>query len=303
MKTNRQRTQPVKESNRYLHHLFLLFPIMVIFFSGCNQKELERIENEKAELEQQIQTNQENVEDYLDDLNEIENNLRIIKEKENIISEDAASSIEGESKAKDRINEDIQLIGELMEKNRNLIENLNSKIRNSDSRIKGFEQMVERLNQTIEEKEIEINMLRGQLAKMNIQVDFLTARLDTLQQEAQQRKQMLEEQQMQMNTAYFAIGSKKELLENKVIEREGGFLGIGRTNKLKSDANTDFFTRLNITQDKEITIIGEKPEIITVHPPESYELKQDEEEDTSYLVINDPERFWETTKYLVIQIK
>ncbi|MFN2394083.1 MAG: hypothetical protein ABR597_00180 [Bacteroidales bacterium] len=272
-------------------------------FSSCNQnsEELKQLQNENQQLKEELQTNLDNVDTYFEDLNQIENNLQIIKEREEIISGETSGQLELAASQQDRINQDIILIGELMEKNRDLIASLNNRIRNADQKIAGFEQMVARLNQSIEEKEIEIQMLRDQLSEMNLQVDFLMARVDTLEQESQKKSQLLQEQTLEMNAAWFAMGSRNELVENDIISREGGFLGLGRSNKLKDDFNKDFFTRIDITRDYEITIIGDDPELITSHPADSYEIISDDQE--SRLVINNADRFWSANRYLVIQIK
>lgn len=282
---------------------WLMMGLVALFFVGCEQntQEVERLQAENELLRQQADANVENVEAYFEDLNEIEDNLRLIKEKENIIAGETSRDLELGERQQERINRDIQLIGELMEKNRLIIASLNNRIRNADVRIAGFEEMVTRLNQTIEEKEIEIQMLRDQLAKMNLEVDFLTARVDTLERARQRQSQQLEEQTIEMNTAYFAMGSRRELIDNNIVSREGGFLGIGRTNRLKADFDHEFFTRLDITRDLEVTIVGDSPKIITSHPSDSYELVTEDGE--TLIRIKNAEKFWSATRYLVIQIR
>jgi hypothetical protein len=288
-------------SKRTLIFLFSGLMVLNIFSCKTNVEEVERLQEENQLLKEQLEVNTENVETYFADLNQIEENLRIIKEREDIISGETSVGVELGVSQQERINQDIMLIGELMERNRELIASLNNRIRSADQRIAGFEQMVARLNQTLEEKEIEIQMLREQLAHMNLQVDLLMARVDTLEQESERKSQLLEEQTLEMNAAWFALGSRRELIDNNIISREGGFLGIGRTNRLKTDFNKDFFTRIDVTRDFDITIIGEDPELITSHPSNSYQFVV--EEDETFLRINDPERFWSASRYLVIQIR
>ncbi|MBW6479448.1 MAG: hypothetical protein K0B37_08480, partial [Bacteroidales bacterium] len=152
--------------------VFILSGLLFLNLSSCktNEAEMERLQEENQLLKDQLETNMENVESYFADLNQIEENLRIIKEREDLISGETSAGVELGVSQQERINQDIMLIGEMMEKNRELMASLNNRIRNADQRVSGFEQMVARLNQTIEEKEIEIQMLREQLAKMNLQV-------------------------------------------------------------------------------------------------------------------------------------
>lgn len=283
--------------------IFVFSGLILLNLISCktNVEEMERLQEENQLLKDQLETNMENVESYFADLNQIEENLRIIKEREDLISGETSAGVELGVSQQERINQDIMLIGEMMEKNRELMASLNNRIRNADQRVSGFEQMVERLNHTIEEKEIEIQMLREQLAKMNLQVDLLMARVDTLEQESERKSRLLQEQTLEMNAAWFAMGSRRELIDNKIISREGGFLGIGRSNQLRSDFNKDFFTRIDVTRDFEITIAGENPELITSHHSDSYQIVQEEGE--TLLRISDPDRFWSVTRYLIIQIR
>jgi uncharacterized coiled-coil protein SlyX len=281
--------------------LILIFALLIVVSCNTNQKEIERLQEENISLQQQVELNSQNVESYFSDLNQIEDNLRLIKQTENIISRQASGDVELGVTQQERINDDIKMIGELMEKNRLLIASLNNRIRNADTRIKGFEQTIERLNQTLQEKEVEIELMRTQLATMNLRVDFLSAKVDTLERDAREKSRRLEQQTMELNTAYYAIGSRRELTDNKIISREGGFLGIGRSERLKADFNHDFFTRVDITRVSQITINGQRPELITTHPADSYEIKTENGE--TFLEIKKPESFWSASRYLVIQVR
>ncbi len=292
-----------KSELRISSNIHILVFVVLFFTLSCNnnRKEVERLKQENDSLRSTTQIINENIDSYFSDLNEIENNLQVIKEKENLITQQATTDVELGLSQQDRINEDIKVIGDLMEKNRMLIANLNNRIRNADNRIEGFELMIERLNRTIEEKEIEIQLLRDQLSSMNLRVDFLSARVDTLERIAQERREKIEQQNLALNTAWYAIGSGKELRDNKIILREGGFLGFGRTEVLNPELNKDFFTRIDISRDYKITIMGNSPEVITNHPLNSYVIN--EESDELFLEIIDTESFWSTTRYLIIQVR
>ena len=278
----------------------IVFAISII---SCDQSrdEADRLKEENEELKQQIEANQENVESYFLALNEIEENLLLIKQKEDLITGETSRDLELGQNQQNRINQHIQQIGDLMEKNRELIAGLNRRIRNSDLRLTEFEKTVARLNQTIEEKEIEIQVLQNQLGQMNLRVDLLLSRVDTLEREGERKAQIMQQQIIELNRAYFAIGSRKELIDNNIISREGGFLGIGRTNRIRADLNHDFFTTLDTTRDKVITIAGNNPQLITSHPSDSYEII--EEDDLKLLHIINAEKFWGTSRYLVIQVR
>lgn len=273
-------------------------------FASCTQQaqeEVERLQQENVELKDQLATKDDTFNDFFGSLNEIEENLALIKEKENIISEGTQNSLEGNSDMMENINEDIRMIGELMEKNRQIINRLNRDISNSTVKVAEFEKMVTRLNEQIEEKELEIGNLKEQLGQMNVRVDYLSATVDTLQQVAQQRQQVIEEKISEINTAFYTMGSRRELRDWGIVTREGGFLGIGRTNRLNTAFDHSNFTRIDITQTREITVAGLNPIFITPHPEGTWEYRV--EDDVTYLVILEPVKFWSASKYLVIEIE
>jgi hypothetical protein len=115
-------------------------------------------------------------------------------------------------------------------------------------------------------------------------------------------KNMLIGQQItELNTAWYCMGSRKELTDNSIIARDGGFLGLGKSEKLKSDFNRDYFTRLDVIRDTQITIAGLRPELITPHPAGSYKIFTEDGE--TWLEILKPESFWSASRYLVIQVR
>ena len=65
-----------------------------------------------------------------------------------------------------------------------------------------------------------------------------------------------------LNTAYYTIGTTKELKEKNVISKEGGFIGIGKSTKVTDDFNKEYFTKINIEQTTIINIGAKKVKII-----------------------------------------
>jgi len=288
-----------------MNNRILVFFIMAATFVACKnpalESEIQKLRDENQLLQQTVNQKDSAFTDYFATLNEIESNLETIKAQEKIISKDAGANGERSEDVKVRINEDMQLIADLMEQNRNLISRLNKNIKASNLRIAELDQIVERLTGQLQEKEVEIEQLRGQLAEMNIMVGALTSEVDTLRRHARHQEEVISQKVSEMNTAWYVFGTRKELIKENIISRSGGFLGIGRTNKMASDMNTSYFTKIDITKTKEITISGKKPKLVTTHPSTSYTLSG--EGKLYKLAISDYNKFWSSSKYLVIEIQ
>jgi Txe/YoeB family toxin of Txe-Axe toxin-antitoxin module len=106
-----------------------------------------------------------------------------------------------------------------------------------------------------------------------------------------------------INTAYYAFGTKKELELNKIIDKTGGFLGLGKSSKLKDDFNTSYFTKVDITKLNNIPLSSKKVKVITTHPTDSYKLITTPEGVIEKLEILDASKFWSASKYLVILVE
>ena len=88
--------------------------------------------------------------------------------------------------------------------------------------------MIARLTRQVEERDTRIDSLKENLQKVN-------SALVMLFKEYNSRVEELDEQTGELSTAYYAYGTAKELKQNGVITKEGGFIGIGRTEKLMKD--------------------------------------------------------------------
>jgi hypothetical protein len=114
-----------------------------------------------------------------------------------------------------------------------------------------------------------------------------------LQEETSQKSQTITSQDKQLNTAWFAYDTKKELKDQHIIED-------GKV--LRSNFNRDYFTKIDIRIDKEIRLYSRSAKIFTPHPQSSYTLLQDANK--QYILrITNPQQFWSTSKYLVVLVK
>jgi len=234
-------------------------------------------------------------------LNQIEDNLEAIRERENLITRRAAESLEGQQDQAGQIREDILRIGELMRQNRVLIDRLNRDLSVSSLNLQEAGRTVERLTRVIGDKELEIQVLREEMARMSQEVDGLVAAMDTLADREREKAQLIEEQTRALNTAWFLVGSRQQLLERDVIIREGGFLGIGRTTRLKPGFDKEGFTRLDLTRTTRIMLPREEVSLLSLHPEGSWAVET--KDGQAVLVITDPESFWSATRYLVVETR
>lgn len=101
---------------------------------------------------------------------------------------------------------------------------------------------------------------------------------------------------------FYAYGTEKELEAAGVIVRVGGFIGMGKKPELKGDFNDEYFTEIDMMQQKTIDVEGGKEyRIITDHPSASYEVVTNGTQ--HQIKIKDPKNFWKVSKYLVVIVE
>ena len=277
--------------------------LIIALFSACNTDALEKkiadLEADKIAINHQKNVKEELIDDFIGSLNDIESNLLEIKKRENLITSNFdKGNIEMNNNMKDQIIGDIDLINNLLVENREKMAALNSRLKKSkqvaDLKINELEKILEGLAIRMQQKDGEISDLQIQLAEANTQ-------LRVLFEEYNLRIEELGKQEDKLNTAYYCFGTSKELKEQRVISKKGGFIGIGKTAQLSEDFNKKYFTKIDISITKSIDLMSEKIKVITNHPSGSYKI-EGEEGNAKKLIILDSDAFWSSSKYLVMVV-
>ena len=248
-------------------------------------------------LQKIIEQRDNEINDMMGILNDVEEGFRAINQAENRVT--IAKDGEGENK-KAQIRENIQFIQQRMNENKELIAKLQQQMRESTFKSTEMKRTVENLIKQMEEKDEQLKQLRAELNAKDIHIAELDATINTLntnvsdlKTETEQKAQTIDSQDKQLNTAWFAFGTKKELKAQNVLVK-------GKV--LRGNFNKNFFTKIDIRVDKEIKLYSKSAKILTMHPSSSYTLATDAK-DQYVLRITNPQLFWSTSKYLVIQVK
>ena len=287
----------------HIKKIFLLLFFTSLLYS-CNENkettsdselnpEVEKLTRENQLLLEESVKKDSTISYFMKSFNEIEENLSTIKEKEKGISLNTKNAELNES-TKDQIVEDINLINKLLTENREKITSLNKKLKKSNIKIDELDKMIQNLTKQIEEKDIEIASLQNQLTEAHSALKHMFEEYDVKTAE-------VDEQTAKLNTAWYAFGNSKELKEHGVITKEGGFIGLGKTEKLMENFNKNYFTKIDITKTNVISIYSKKAKLVTIHPSGSYKFEGQGKVDK--LVITNPQEFWSTSKYLVIIVE
>jgi len=285
--------------------IYLLLIAVMVFTTGCNRKEIARLQAKNDSLAMVGSAKDANLVEFVDAFNSIQANLDSIKQKEKIINTSVKGGFEVKGNRKEQIQGDINYIYSLLQKNRLLVADLSSKLKKSNKHIPELEKMIENLNKQIAEKDGQVATLREELGKMNIQVNDLSTQVtslntnvSSLSAENNEKQKVIEGKTVELNTAWFIIGTNKELMEKGIIKKEG-FLGTAKD--LNENIDKSNLTKIDITTVSSIPIMKKKATVISTHPASSYKIEGKKTADN--LIILNQAEFWSLSKVLVISVK
>ena len=254
-------------------------------------------------LNQIISQKDNEINDMIATFGDIEEGFREITEAQSRVT--LAKSGEGTNSAK-RIKENMQFIQQTMRQNKELINKLKQQLRDSSFKSEELKKLIDNMQQQLEQKEAQLQALREELDKKDIHIaelDETVANLNSdvnqLTEESTQKSQTISQQDKELHTAWFVFGTKDELKKQNILTKDGVF---SKTRILEKDFNKDYFTKIDIRIDKEIKLYSKDAKMLTSHPSSSYTLAPDANKQY-VLRITDPNLFWSTSKYLVIQVK
>ncbi len=274
---------------------------MVIAMTACknnngSEQQIAALEQQKDSLNQVIEQKNDEINDVIGTLNDIESGFREITEAQGRV---VVAQREG-STSVDRIRENMQFIQSTMQQNRDLINKLSSQLRESSINSEQLKRTIENLTVQLEEKDKQLRELRETLLQKEIRIvelDETIAGLNedvtNLKEQSSQKSEEISKQDKELHTAWYVFGTKKELKEQNIL-KDGKVL--------EDNFNKSYFTKIDIRVYKEIKLYSRSAEMLTAHPQDSYTLQRDVNKQY-VLRIKDPERFWSTSKYLVVQVK
>jgi peptidoglycan hydrolase CwlO-like protein len=192
----------------------------------------------------------------------------------------------------------IDLLKGAIERTKERIEELDARLKKSGVKIAGLERMISGLKKSVAEKEERIALLGTQVDTLQTRVAGLSAQVEDKQQELAVKQIQLDDKQRELATVFYAMGSKKELIDAGVVEAKGGVLGLGKTLEPTGRFDRATFTPMDTDEQTIIRIPSVKARVLSAQPASSYQLEP-VGKDMMELRIQNPEEF-RKIKHVVI---
>jgi chromosome segregation ATPase len=279
-----------------LSGIFLVALVISACTDDSQEQELQRLTDENNQLKTELNMKDSTLTIFEESFSTIQRNLAMISERE-VSIQIRSGELQLTEDARDEITKDIKAINNLLDQNKKAIAALNNQVSKQGTEMSGFQKLIGQLESDISSKEEQIGFMKENLTAANFTIEILNEMLDSAEFRNEIQSSLIQIQEQALHTAYYAAGPYKDLQRNDVLIKEGSIAGIAGSKKLKPDFNKDYFEEINTLETRTISLNSKKAELITNHPTSSYEIEGD---DSKVLRILDVNRFWSSTKYLVV---
>ncbi len=291
--------------------LIIVIAAVAITASCTDKEKIAQMQTSLDSLRTELNTRDTELTEYFALVSDIEHNIQEIKEREQLISIDKEKNQPEDQASKKQLVEDLKVINKMMADNKTKMDELNKKLQGSYYQTGKFKKMVAQLEERVTEQETQINTLNTKVDELvaknetlNVQVDSLVNINTNNTEIIAENEATIQDMDEQLHTAYYTTGTSQELIENQIIDKEGGFIGLGKVEQLSARLDKSKLTSLDIREVDNFPVHSKKLELVTKHPEGSYEIVLNEEEkQVDKLVILDPDKFWESSRILVMVTK
>lgn len=251
----------------------------------------EQLISQNDSLQAVIASRDAALEEMLYTINRVEEGFRAINEAQGRINLDAVGS---EKSRTESIENDFAYINETLRRNKQEIDNLRAQLSKNQGAYKQLKSMLDNLQAQFDKKSAELEAMQAELSKRDIRIEQLDRTVEQLAQSNERSEQTIEIQDAELNTVWYAVGTKRELKDENIL-KSGDVLRA-------TNANLGYFTKADLRELRTINTYARRAKLLTTHPEGSYKLQRDVNKQY-VLTITDAVAFWSVSKYLVIQVR
>lgn len=231
---------------------------------------------------------------------EIEKNIALMDEREKVLGENAEGDLNMDKRQK--MVRDLQLMNGLMQQSRDRIADLTKRLDRSKIDAGSLRKKLKDLDFQLASRDSAIGSMKEELLARDFKIEQVNQQLTAIELEVAKREAFIEQQTNEMNTAWYVVGTSKELEERGVVTRTGGVIGIGKSTALSPEVAAKEFKAVDVRETSRVALGVKKAHLVTEHPKNSYTIVEQGDE-LAYLEIKDPAAFWKLSKYMVVEVK
>ena len=270
--------------------------ITLLLLTACGGKtDTSALEQTIDSLRQANQQQQNSLQEMTTFVTTMSDGMNAIAQQENMIFNNGGN--EGTSLDKEQLKSHLEALANTLTEQRSKIKALTDSLKARGADLSKMQGLIDNLTRQLEEKDKVIAQLRQDVEQKNFSIADLQKKLNVAMAgsaQYEQRAAKAEKELATITSAYVLMGTKEALLD-------GGYIDKRKHVQTETMPKGDF-TKVNIYQFTELDIPTRSPKLLTDHPRKSYSIEKIDKENRK-LVITNPQLFWSSSRYLIIQVK
>jgi hypothetical protein len=270
--------------------------ITLLLLTACGGKtDTSALEQTIDSLRQANQQQQNSLQEMTTFVTTMSDGMNAIAQQENMIFNNGGN--EGTSLDKEQLKSHLETLANTLTEQRSKIKALSDSLKARGADLSKMQGLIDNLTRQLEEKDKVIAQLRQDVEQKNFSIADLQKKLNVAMAgsaQYEQRAAKAEKELATITSAYVLMGTKEALLD-------GGYIDKRKHVQTETMPKGDF-TKVNIYQFTELDIPTRSPKLLTDHPRKSYSIEKIDKENRK-LVITNPQLFWSSSRYLIIQVK
>ena len=270
--------------------------ITLLLLTACGGKtDTSALEQTIDSLRQANQQQQNSLQEMTTFVTTMSDGMNAIAQQENMIFNNGGN--EGTSLDKEQLKSHLETLANTLTEQRSKIKALTDSLKARGADLSKMQGLIDNLTRQLEEKDKVIAQLRQDVEQKNFSIADLQKKLNVAMAGSakyEQRAAKAEKELATITSAYVLMGTKEALLD-------GGYIDKRKHVQTETMPKGDF-TKVNIYQFTELDIPTRSPKLLTDHPRKSYSIEKIDKENRK-LVITNPQLFWSSSRYLIIQVK
>ena len=272
--------------------------VFIVMWSGANSKQ-KALAKEKDEIAASFENATKTIGEIQSTLDSIDEDLM---GQLSVAGETPGASPEDR---KSRIVNTLSTMRTQLEEGKAKIARLEKDLSQSNRQVAGLQDILSKLRASVAEKEKIVANLQSELGIISQTLDterkLSAEEIKKREGQISEKQGQIEQMDKDINTMYYAIGTRKELQEKGIIDRTGGILGMGKVSVISKKSNLDHYTMINLLQTNTITFSAKKRySVLSGQNASSYKVEKNGNNYT--LQISNPETF-RLIKSVVIEIE
>ena len=270
--------------------------ITLLLLTACGGKtDTSALEQTIDSLRQANQQQQNSLQEMTTFVTTMSDGMNAIAQQENMIFNNGGN--EGTSLDKEQLKSHLETLANTLTEQRSKIKALSDSLKARGADLSKMQGLIDNLTRQLEEKDKVIAQLRQDVEQKNFSIADLQKKLNVAMAgsaQYEQRAAKAEKELATITSAYVLMGTKEALLD-------GGYIDKRKHVQTETMPKGDF-TKVNIYQFTELDVPSRSVNLLTDHPRKSYKIEKVDKENRK-LIITNPQLFWSSSRYLIIQVK